>query len=782
LPSQNQALVSIAIVKAAKPTARSSRLNKTSEGRMTSVAVTPHPVAHAHKAPAAWVFAIAVFSSAALVFTVEPLVGKLLLPVLGGSPAIWNTSLAFFQAALLAGYAYAHALQRMATVRRQMAVHLIVLACAAVVLPLKVSTLLGEPWQGAPALWLAATLALSLGPPFAVLSATAPLLQAWYARLAPHHTEQGRSAYTLYAASNLGSLLALAAYPTVVEPLLGLSHQASLWSLAYAGFGLLLLAVTARAWRAPAAEAPPHAAVVATRAVWRERIVWLLLAAAPSSLLMGVTAHLTADIASAPFIWVVPLELYLLTFVIAFARRGSAPSPALLWIQLAAVPAALLLLADFTAPWPEQLAVLLAAFFVVTLVCHRTLASRRPEPERLTEFYLWMSIGGVVGGAFNAFLAPVLFPGVWEYPAVLVLACLARPSKAYKRLEGRDLGWLVMGVVWVVPLYFTALSIPDYLRSALMLAPALLAVMLRDRAWAVVILYAAMALAGEIQGEGRYREHHRSFFGVVHITEIAPRDLGKTRIMVHGTTLHGAQIQDPARRCQPTSYYSPHTVIGRVFRTEQARKPNLRMAAVGLGAGTVATFVRAGDAMRFYEIDPLIAKLTLDPSHFSFVRGCAKGPVDVVLGDARLSLAKERPGQFDLMLIDAFSSDSVPTHLLTVEALRGYLRLLAPDGVLLLHLSNRNLELVGPASAAAHAAGAYAIEGEHWVEEGTSPYAEASGIVLLVAPDPKSLERYHAYDPDWSAPKHAARAWTDDYTNVWGAMIARFHGEKPVAD
>lgn len=744
---------------------------------MTSVAVTPHPVSSAHRAPAAWVFAIAVFSSAALVFTVEPLIGKLLLPVLGGSPAIWNTSLAFFQAALLAGYAYAHALQRMATVRRQMAVHLVVLACAAVVLPLKVSTLLGEPWQGAPALWLASTLALSLGPPFAALSATAPLLQAWYARLAPGSGE-GRSAYTLYAASNLGSLLALAAYPTIVEPLLGLSRQAHIWSLAYGGFGLLLLGLTAGAWRAPAAEAAPLAAVVADRAVWRQRIIWMLLAAAPSSLLMGVTAHLTADIASAPFIWVVPLELYLLTFVIAFARRGSAPSQALLWIQLAAVPAALLLLADFTAPWPEQLAVLLGAFFVVTLVCHRTLASRRPEDARLTEFYLWMSIGGVVGGGFNAFLAPVLFPGVWEYPAVLVLACLARPSKQYKRLEGRDLGWIVMGVVWVTPLYFTGLNIPDYGRSALMLTPALMAVVMRDRAWAVVILYAAMALAGEIQGEGRYREHHRSFFGVVHITEIEPRGMGKTRIMVHGTTLHGAQIQDPARRCEATTYYTPRTVIGRVFRTEQARKPNLHIGAVGLGAGTVASFVRAGDRMRFYEIDPLIAKLTFDPSHFSFVKGCAKGPIDVVLGDARLSLAKEKPGQFDLMLIDAFSSDSVPTHLLTVEALRAYLRLLAPDGVLLLHLSNRNLELVGPASAAARAAGAHSIEGEHWVEEGTSPYAEASGIVLLVAPDARSLERYRAYDPDWSPPKHTARAWTDDYTNVWGAMVARFRGEK----
>lgn len=738
---------------------------------MTSVACTTR-VATGSQAPAAWLFAVAAFTSAALVFLVEPLIGKLLLPLLGGSPAIWNTSLAFFQAALLAGYAYAHLLQRLRSVRRQMAAHLLVLAFAALVLPLKVSGLLGEPWRDAPALWLAAVMTLSLGPPFAVLSATAPLLQAWYARLAPQPS-QGRNAYALYAASNLGSLLALAAYPTVVEPLLGLTRQAQAWSWAYTAFAGLMLILVARAWRvAPAGAAVVHAtAAPATPAMWRERAIWLLLSAAPASLLMGVTAHLTADIASVPFLWVIPLELYLLTFVIAFARRGSPPSAWLLGLQLVSVPASLILLFNVNTPWPQQVAIHLAAFFVTALVCHRTLASRRPDPSRLTEFYLWMSIGGVVGGGFNAFLAPLLFPGVWEYPAVLVLACLARPSAPAKR-QDRRLGWLIAGLAWVAPLCIPALVLPDYLRAALLLAPALMAVMVRERAWAVALLYAGMALAGEVQGLGRYREHHRSFFGVVHITEVEPRGVGPIRIMVHGTTLHGAQRLAPARRCEATAYYTPRTLIGRVFQAEQARKPGLRMGAVGLGAGTVATFVRPSDSMRFFEIDPLIARLTFDPAYFSFVNGCAKGPVDVVLGDARLSMTREPSGAYDLILVDAFSSDSVPTHLLTVEALRGYLRLLAPGGVVLLHLSNRNLELVGPASAAARALGVHALAGEHWVAEGISPYVEAAGIVLLVAPDARSLERYRA-QPDWKAPEPTA-AWTDDRTNVWGAMIARY--------
>ncbi|HTK35464.1 MAG TPA: fused MFS/spermidine synthase [Caulobacteraceae bacterium] len=737
---------------------------------MTSVAYLEHP-AKARPALAPWLFVAVVFASAALVFLVEPLVGKLLLPLLGGSPAVWNTSLAFFQLALLAGYGYAHALQRLGSLRRQMAVHLAMLTLAAMVLPLRMSGLMGPPWVQAPALWLAATLAVSLGPPFAVLSATAPLLQTWYARLNGNGNEAANP-YSLYAASNLGSLLALAAYPMLVEPLVGLSAQARLWSFAYAGFALLLAGMTTMAWRLPAVAAPVLARVAATG--WRERTVWIALAAAPSSLLAGVTAHLAADVASAPFLWVVPLELYLATFVIAFAGRAKGPSPGLLMVQVLAVPTSLSLLFEPTTPWPQQLAVHLTAFFVTALVCHQGLAARRPEPGRLTEFYLCLSVGGVIGGGFNAFLAPLLFPDVWEYPAVLVLACLARPSAPAKP-DRRGLGWLAAGLVWVAPLCIPALALPDILRQALMLAPVVIAVMLRDRTVAVVALFAALALAGEVQGIGRYREHHRSFFGVIHIAEVHPKGLGTARIMVHGTTLHGVQAQGRGQACLPTAYYASPTVIGSVFARERARGP-LRMGVVGLGAGTVATFVRPGDSMRFFEIDPLVERLTLDPKHFSFVHGCARGPVDVVLGDARLSLAREPAASYDLLLIDAFSSDSVPTHLLTVEALHGYLRLLRPHGVLLLHLSNRNLELVGPAAAAAKAAGASFLKGVHWVEEGTSPYVESSGIVLLVAPDPHSLDRYRA-DHQWTEHVRLARPWTDDYTNVWGAMIARFRGE-----
>jgi spermidine synthase len=735
---------------------------------MTSLA---HPVSasEGERELRPWLFAVAVFTSASLVFLVQPLIGRMFLPLLGGSPAIWNTTLAFFQFALLAGYGYAHVLQKAGPVRRQLAIHLGVLLLAGLFLPLRASQALGEPWESAPAIWMALSLALTIGAPFAVLSATAPLLQAWYSRFATP-TPGGRDVYALYAASNLGSLLALAAYPIVVEPLMGLTLQAASWSIAYGGFGLMLAALGLRIWRRPELPQAVQDDATTPAVTWRERIIWIALAAAPSSLLVGVTGHLTADVASAPFLWVVPLELYLLTFVIAF-RSGKAPSKVLLVLQILGVAAAVLLLADPNFPWFQQLAVHLLAFFITTLVCHTTLASRRPPPARLTDFYLAMSLGGVLGGSFNAFLAPVLFDGVWEYPALLALSCLARPWGSRKWSAG-DIAFLLAGVAWVIPLFIPQLVIPGILRSVLVLAPIAVALLLSHRGIAVAILIGVLALAAEIQGFGRYDEHHRSFFGVTHLTVVEPAELGPTRIMVHGTTLHGAQPLEPEGRCITTTYYAPRTGIGQVFRAEQAARPAMRIGAVGLGTGTVAAFVRPTDSIRFYEIDPLVGRLAFDPARFTFTTGCAKGPVDLVIGDARLSLVKEPDASFDLLLVDAFSSDSVPTHLMTAEALKTYLRVVGPDGVVLLHLSNRNLELTGPAAAAAKAVGAAALKGEHWVEEGVSPYKETGSIVMLVAAKPETLDRYRGVT-EWSEPTPSRRAWTDDYTNVWGAMIAR---------
>ncbi len=716
----------------------------------------------------AGLFALAVLVSAALVFSVQPMIARMILPRLGGSTAVWNTSLAFFQVALLAGYAYAHALQRLASVRAQMGVHLAVLCLAALVLPLHLSGLLGDPYVNAPALWLVGVLAVSLGAPFAALSATAPLIQAWYARTHP----EGRDPYRLYAASNVGSLAALLAYPLAIEPLLRLGTQAMAWSLGYAVFVLLVVGLAAATWRARETLAPvvaPAAAPVG----WRDRLVWLLLAAAPCSLLLGVTGHLTADVASAPFLWVIPLALYLVTFIIAFQSRPLIPPGAALLAQAAFPGMALVLSNEPAAPLALQFAVHLLAFFLTALVCAQALSARRPAPARLTEFYLWMSLGGVLGGAFTAFAAPVIFNGVWEYPIVLVLACLARPwgQGPLGRFQWIGLaGGVVIAAVLLLPI-----PMPYQVRLLLLLLVAAYGVLQMRRAVPFVILLAALGLASYLPNMLRKgSETHRSFFGVVQIVEAPTPVLGAVRVMIHGSTLHGTQGLRPAQRCWPTTYYAPGTPIGQVMRLEQGRRPAVSIGAVGLGAGTVSTYVRRSDRIRFFEIDPLVVRLAFDPSKFSFVRGCAQGPVALTLGDARQSLERVPSGSYDILLVDAFSSDSVPTHLMTTEAMRTYLRVIKPGGVVILHLSNRNLELAGPAAAAMRAAGASLLE-QSYYSRAQQTYVESSSQAIIAARDPKVLEAYAAL-PGWTPTTHVARAWTDDYTNVPGALWARLRG------
>lgn len=735
--------------------------------------------AGALRAPPA-LFAVTVFASAALVFMVEPMVAKLVLPLLGGASSVWNTSLAFFQAALLAGYAYAHLLQRIGRVRLQAVVHCMVVAAAALVLPLRIDELFGPPSSEHPALWLLGVLAASVGAPFAVLSATAPLVQAWHARTVGE--ADGREPYVLYAASNLGSLLALLAYPILVEPVVTLHAQTFGWSLGYGAFGLLLAGLAVLCARAPeiAARARADAAPAVT---WRERLTWLVLAAIPSSLMLGVTTYLTTDVASAPFLWVAPLALYLLTFVIAFQARPAIPPRITLFLQAAAVALCASLLPFRLTSFPLQLGAHLAAFFFTALMCHQALVARRPAPAHLTEFYLWMAAGGVVGGAFNAFLAPVIFDDVWEYPIVLTLSGLVRPwGDATPR--ARIWALFVLGVVCavVMPMAIGIAGAPRFAavhrlletsgRLLLGLA-ALIAFLLRGRALFFAVMIAVISISASAAADrAETRASWRSFFGVLKISEARVDPLGgRVRMLSHGTTLHGAEALSPAFRCSPLVYYTPNTPIGQVILGEEARRPALRIGAVGLGTGTVAAYVRPADHLTFFEIGPLVIRVASELRRFHYTTECAKGPVDYVLGDARLTLAKQPRGVFDILLIDAFSSDSVPAHLLTVEAIRGYLSHLKPDGVVILHLSNRNLELVGPAEAAALAAGGQALVQHH--EPLAGAVWESHEDAVVIGRSPAALAPF-ATDNRWRpAEPTAARPWTDDYTNLAGALWRR---------
>ncbi len=715
--------------------------------------------------PAPWLFAAAVFVSASLIFVVQPMLARMILPRLGGSSMVWNTSLVFFQAALLAGYFYADLLQRIVSLRRQMVVHLAVLAVGALALPLRISGLLGDPWTSAPAVWLVLSMALSIGAPFAALSATAPLIQAWYGRL---HGAKGANPYVLYAASNLGSLLALLAYPLVVEPFARLGSQSVGWSLGYLVFGVIVAGMVALTWRSRAqanVAAAPAAAIT-----WNERRIWLALSAAPSSLLLGVTGHISADIASAPFLWVLPLALYLVTFIVAFQARPSSFETLAPLLRVVFVPEALLLFAVPGAHPLIQLPIHLLAFFFTAQVCAFALARRRPPPARLTEFFLWLSVGGVLGGAFNALIAPLIFNGVWEYPIVLILACLAAPA-ARRRMTYFEWGWLGISLLCCAVLLST-IPLNRELKAALLLTPAVSALLLRNQTRALVVVLAGLALASYAPQIFRSDARaYRSFFGVVLVKTDTATGLGPVRVMVHGSTVHGTQSLTPALRCKPTSYYTPNTPIGQVFGIEQGRRPGMTAATVGLGTGTVAAFVRPTDTLRFYEIDPLVVRLASDRSKFTYVNGCAKGPVSMVLGDARLQLERAPAASFDLLLVDAFASDSVPTHLMTVEAMRAYLRVLKPGGVVALHLSNRNLALIGPAAAAVRAAGGTPLE-QLFHSPRPDTYVESSSHVMIFARDAADLAPYVA-SGKWTPPDEPGRAWTDDYTNIVGAIWAR---------
>ncbi|KQR61656.1 spermidine synthase [Brevundimonas sp. Leaf168] len=732
-------------------------------------------------------FAVAIFTSACLVFVVQPMAAKLLLPTLGGSPSVWNASMVFFQTALLAGYGYAHLLQRLATMRAQVGVHLGLLIVAAFFLPLQISGLLGDPDPSQPAMWLLATLAVSIGAPFAVLSATAPLLQAWYARVRAGHAD-GQNPYVLYAASNLGSFLALLAYPVVIEPLASLPDQRLGWSVGYGLFVVMVVGLGVQVWRrreigtaepAPLEASPPIA--------WREKGMLVLLAAAPSSLMLGVTAHLTTDVASAPFLWVIPLALYLLTFVIAFQTRP-AISPAIgLGLQAAAAAACAALIAFRTGEWLLVFTVNLAAFFFTALMCHQRLAARRPAPDRLTEFYLLLSLGGVVGGLFNGLIAPAVFDMVWEYPLVLVAVGLLRP---WSRREIRpwEIICCVAGVVIALlgPLSMEAVryapdiraAIPDAelvrIAQAILGIATLFAFLVRDRAVMFTIVLAAIVWSGYHLARGYdWALSERSFFGVMRVANIDdPLMGGPVHVLMHGTTLHGAQAQAPSNRCQPTLYYATSTPLGQAMLQMQTRRlDGARVGVVGQGSGAMAAYKRAQDQLTFFEIDPMVDRLSRDPKWFSFIKGCADGPVRTVLGDARLTMDREPSGSYDLLVIDAFSSDAVPTHLLTVEAIRGYLRLLAPDGVVVLHLSNRNLEITLPAEAAAQALKVPHLHQVYIEQSGQGDMAEASTEALLIGKSPAALEGFRD-DARWrKLSPTTVRPWTDDYVNLFGSLV-----------
>lgn len=712
------------------------------------------------------VFGVALFSSAFLLFWIEPLFARMALPRLGGSQGVWNTCLVFFQASLLLGYSYAHLIARYLTLRAQVLAHLVVLLIGAAFLPIAMRAGWAPPADGSPVLPLLALLTVTLGWPFFALSANAPLLQHWFAFGAHKHSA---NPYVLYAASNAGSLIALLAYPFLLEPHFTLSQQSALWSVGF----FALAAMIAVAGTFPAltrgASIQTQAAAHASKVGSRLRLTWLVYAAIPSSLLLGVTGYVTTDIASIPLLWIAPLALYLLTFVLIFAARPPIPH---VWM-IRALPGAVVLagLGFWLAPISLAAAIVahFTAFFIVAMTCHGELARLRPSVDRLTEFYFWMSLGGVIGGALTALVSPLAFNGIIEYPLMLGLACLVQPQRAAdKKLSAAQIALLAVTVLVVLvepaARFGPSMSVSLSLWAIAMIAvfafqpkkfnPSLLALALL---LASFVGHTAYTRAGTVIWRGR------SFYGAYVVTQ---DDTHGYRLMFHGTTLHGVELlKSPP---QPLTYYAHGGPLGDVMRTLGPHAQSI--GAVGLGIGSVACYARPDQSWTFFEIDGLVDDVAARSGLFRELPRCAP-QAKVILGDGRLSLERGAAQQYDLLILDAFSSDAIPVHLVTREAFASYMRVLKPHGAIALHITNRYFDLAPIIARIAPEAGLVAYDWDFKPPPKTDFAILCVSHWIVLARSPADLGAITT-DGHWTRrsadPK--VRLWTDDYSNLLAAL------------
>ena len=660
-------------------------------------------------------YAGTIFLSSFLLFLVQPLIARLILPWFGGSAAVWTTCMLFFQALLLAGYAYAHWLAKLSNKRTEAAVHTVLLVVAIATLPIAPSELWKPTGSEEPVTRILLLLGASVGLPYFLLAATSPLLQAWFARARP-----GENPYRLFAVSNLASLVALVGYPFVVEPFLGGAAQVSAWSWLFAGFAVLCAAV---AWLTPKRDIEAEATQTQAPSAGAY-VMWLALAATGSVLLLAVTNHLTQNVAAVPLLWLAPLTLYLATFIIAFeGKNGYRPqwiwSILLVWI---CAMGWLLVDADFHFDLPVQLGIFLPGLFLGCLFCHGELYRTRPAPSRLTAFYLAVSAGGAIGGLLVAVVAPLVFTGYHE-----------------------------LGIGLAVLALLAAVRFADLNRVA--------------RYASLAVLFAITACAAY---EGfRYQQDvlvaHRGFYGVLRVKEYgAPGDEGHLRRLVHGAIMHGEQYLHEKFRTQLTTYYHEDSGIGGAIRSVGDRPA--RVGVIGLGTGTIAAYGRPGDVYRFYDINSHVIRVA--QQEFTYLAD-SKAKIEVELGDARLVLEREPPQNFDVLAVDAFSSDAIPVHLITQEALGVYLRHVKPDGIVAFHVSNRFLDLIPVVARLARENNAHAVLVKDDPDE-EEDHRRSRTDWVLVSRDPAALEREAIVErdavpaedkPDW-------RTWTDDYSNL----------------
>jgi len=657
--------------------------------------------------------------SAFLLFQVQPMIAKMILPWFGGSAAVWITAMLFFQTALLGGYLYAHWSIRSLKPKTQAVVHTLLLGTSLLLLPIT-PALSWKPSGGDdPILRILGLLTVSVGLPFFLLSTTSPLIQTWHARI-----HRSSLPYRLFGLSNLASLLGLLAYPVLVEPNATLRQQSLCWSASYAAFVVLAAVAAFMSCRGPVIdscikneETSQDAASCRPPRV-REQILWLVLAACSSTLLLSVTNHLTQNVASIPFLWVVPLSLYLLTFVLCFDYERLYHRKAFTWLMVLALGG----MAYGLNHWNSQtnLRLVIPAFsaglFICCMFCHGELMMRKPAPRHLTSFYLMLAIGGAIGGVLVGLVAPNALPGYFDLP-IAIMACA-----------------------------ILMLSVIDYRtwRVAVSLAVAIYVV------WSAGHYISSYAQSARVM--------LRNFYGGLRVNEYDAGTEDETRMLVHGTVDHGVQFTEPKRQGLPITYYGRKSGVGLAFKS--LRHSSLRVGIIGLGAGSLAAYAQPGDVFRFYEINPLVERLAY--SEFTYLANC-RGVAQIVLGDGRLSLEQEPKQHFDLFVVDAFSGDSIPVHLFTLQALELYLRHLKPDGILALHITNKHLDLAPVLETLRRAMGKYAVLITNDSDDEHKIYRAVWALVSTKPIASSTIERVGARLPF----RKELRVWTDDYNNLF---------------
>jgi len=692
-----------------------------------SESALPESPRTADRIPALAVFAATIFISAFLLFEVQPLIAKQILPWFGGSAAVWTTCMLFFQVALLLGYSYAHATSRFLRPHQQAWLHIGLLATSLLALPIIPASWWKPAGSDDPLFRILGLLGATIGLPYLLLSSTSPLLQSWLSR-----KNAGSVPYRLFALSNLGSMLALLSYPVLIEPRLASGEQAWSWSAGYAAFAILCGFIAFRS-RGSKIAAERYLDELAPAPKARDYLLWLALAGSASALLLSITNHVSQNVASIPFLWILPLALYLLSFILCFEssfwyRR---------WLFLPLFVAAMVLLAlDLGNKLHEllfrqQIELFAGALFICCMTCHGELARIKPAARFLTGFYLMISVGGAIGGLFVAFIAPRVFNALYEFPIAIVCCALAVLLVYYRRQptfrawrSPRQIAWLAgfAGTVWLGAFLFQYTS---------------------------YTVHGAVLLV-------------RNFYGALRINDTPKTaDQDAVRQLTHGTINHGEQFLDPIRRHEPTTYYGPLSGIGLLLRDLSIAGP-LKVGVVGLGTGTIAAYGKSGDTYRYYEINPLVIEIANRNFHYL---GDSRATVETVLGDARLSLEREPPQHFDVIAVDAFSSDSIPVHLLTREAFAVYFRQLKPDGVLAVHISNRYLDLAPVVNQEAQAFGKPVLMIDNESDEEGDISASSW---MLVSSRPGYLNRASLKSFSVLIPSHPGlRIWTDDYSNLW---------------